>query len=217
VLKKTRAYWVTATTAFMYGCGALTALSSAVYLPLERSDQSGAHEQPMDAVNVLHALGRRLLPEEDSKIVGWEETNQAFGRRGRALIIRSVEASTDEEWCTPWRSRRPEFLPWREIVALTLMVNLIGSLAHLRFAPGPDTVCVPAGAKAGELLLERCHYTTEDGNYAADCGIRVVPENRADPQARLIAVPMTRIVGMAAAVGGALIGGWLGFHATERG
>jgi hypothetical protein len=97
------------------------------------------------------------------------------------------------------------------------MVNLIGSLAHLRFAPGPDTVCVPAGAKAGELLLERCHYTTEDGNYAADCGIRVVPENRADPQARLIAVPMTRIVGMAAAVGGALIGGWLGFHATERG
>ena len=34
-----------------------------------------AHEQPdtPHAVNVLHALARRLLPEKDSKIVGWEE------------------------------------------------------------------------------------------------------------------------------------------------
>ncbi len=37
---------------------------------------------------------------------------------------------------------------------------------------------VPAGAKAGQLTLHPCHYGTEQGGYAADCGTLVVPENR---------------------------------------
>ena len=41
--------------------------------------------------------------------------------------------------------------------------------------------------------LEPCHYATERGQYAADCGTLVVPENRADPGSRLIALPVTRI------------------------
>ena len=61
------------------------------------------------------------------------------------------------------------------IVALTPTVILIGSLAHLRFAPGPDPVSVPASAKAGDLSLEPCDYQTENGNCAADCGT-LVPE-----------------------------------------
>ena len=112
-------------------------------------------------------------------------------------------------------STTPILTPAR-IVALTLIVILIGSLAYLRFAPRAETVAVPAGgANAGEPLLERCHYTTEDGNYAAACGTPVVPENRAEPQSRLIALPVARIIGLAAAVDGALVGGWLGFHSTE--
>jgi hypothetical protein len=79
------------------------------------------------------------------------------------------------------------------IVTRTLIVILIGSLAYIRFAPPRETVPVPAGAKARGLSLEPSDYPIEDGNYAAGCGALVVPENRADPQLRLIALPVTRI------------------------
>ena len=78
------------------------------------------------------------------------------------------------------------------IAALVVIAVLVGGLAYLRFAPD-DTVSVPAGAKAGELTLKSCDVATEDGSYAADCGTLVVPENRADPRSRLIALPVTRI------------------------
>jgi pimeloyl-ACP methyl ester carboxylesterase len=84
------------------------------------------------------------------------------------------------------------FTPAR-IVALALIAMLVGGLVYLRFEPGSDSVSVPAGAKAGDLILERCDYPTESGSYRADCGTLVVPENRADPQSRLIALPVTRI------------------------
>jgi pimeloyl-ACP methyl ester carboxylesterase len=84
------------------------------------------------------------------------------------------------------------FTPGR-IVALVLIAAAVAGLAYLRFGPDADSVSVPAGAKAGDLILERCDYATEDGSYAADCGTLVVPENRADPQSRLIALPVTRI------------------------
>jgi pimeloyl-ACP methyl ester carboxylesterase len=79
------------------------------------------------------------------------------------------------------------------IVALALIAVLIGVLAYARFGPESGPVSVPAGAKAGDLTLDSCRYTTEDGSYDADCGTLVVPENRADPQSRLIALPVTRI------------------------
>ena len=52
---------------------------------------------------------------------------------------------------------------------------------------------MPEGASAGELILEPCEYASENGSYAADCGTLVVPETRADPESRLIALPVTRI------------------------
>src|SRR5512134_1077465 len=79
------------------------------------------------------------------------------------------------------------------IFALALIAVLASGLAYLRFAPDSGPVSVPDGAKAGDLILERCEYATEDGPYAADCGTLVVPENRADAQSRLIALPVTRI------------------------
>jgi pimeloyl-ACP methyl ester carboxylesterase len=89
-------------------------------------------------------------------------------------------------------SRSRVFTPGR-IVALVLIAAAVAGLAYLRFGPDADPVSVPAGAKAGDLILERCDYGTEKGSYAADCGTLVVPENRADPQSRLIALPVTRI------------------------
>jgi pimeloyl-ACP methyl ester carboxylesterase len=84
------------------------------------------------------------------------------------------------------------FTPGR-IVALVLIALAVLGLVYLRFAPGDEPVSVPKGAQAGDLILESCEYATEDGAYAADCGTLVVLENRADPDSRLIAVPVTRI------------------------
>ena len=83
------------------------------------------------------------------------------------------------------------FTPGR-IVALVLIALTVCGLAYLRFAPSAS-IAVPAGAKPGDLTLERCTYATEKGAYDADCGTLVVPENRNDPQSRLIALPVTRI------------------------
>lgn len=90
---------------------------------------------------------------------------------------------------TPVRSsqRRGGFTPVR-VVALVVMGLLTAGLLYLAFAP-EDSVTVPDGAQAGELTLEACTYN----GYNADCGTLAVPENRADPSSRLIALPVTRV------------------------
>ena len=87
---------------------------------------------------------------------------------------------------------RSAFAPAR-IVALGLIAAAVLGLSYLRFAPDAGSVSVPAGAHAGQLTLKPCSYGTDKGGYDADCGTLVVPENRADPQSRLIAVPVTRV------------------------
>jgi len=89
------------------------------------------------------------------------------------------------------RSTRP-FTKAR-IVALALIGAAVLGLAYLHFATGKDSVSVPSGAHAGQLKLHPCHYATEDGSYAADCGTLVVRENRHKADARLIALPVKRI------------------------
>lgn len=79
------------------------------------------------------------------------------------------------------------------IAALVLIALSVAGLAYLRFAPEAGSVSVPAGARAGDLILRPCTYATDDGGHRADCGTLVVPENRAVPQSRLIALPVTRI------------------------
>ena len=103
----------------------------------------------------------------------------------------STIGSAGNEGRNPYGAPGRAFTPGR-IVALALIALAVAGLAYLRFAPGAD-VSVPAGAKAGDLTLDRCDYATEKGSYAADCGTLVVPENRADPKSRLIALPVTRI------------------------
>jgi pimeloyl-ACP methyl ester carboxylesterase len=88
-------------------------------------------------------------------------------------------------------TKRP-FGPAR-IAALVLIALAAAGLAYLRFAPGADSVSVPAGARSGQLALHPCTYATERGSYRADCGTLVVPENRHDAKSRLIALPVTRV------------------------
>ena len=76
---------------------------------------------------------------------------------------------------------------------MLLITILAIGLAYVKVASGGDKVSVPAGAKAGQLTLHPCHYGTEQGSYAADCGTLVVPENRAKPGSRLIGVKVIRI------------------------
>jgi pimeloyl-ACP methyl ester carboxylesterase len=87
---------------------------------------------------------------------------------------------------------RTAFGPAR-IVAVTLLALAVLGLGYLYVSGGDSSVSVPSGAHAGQLTLHPCHYATEDGSYAADCGTLVVPENRHDAQSRLIALPVTRI------------------------
>lgn len=52
---------------------------------------------------------------------------------------------------------------------------------------------VPAGAVAGDLTLDPCTYEARGAGYTAECGLLIVPESRANPDSRLIALPVTRI------------------------
>jgi pimeloyl-ACP methyl ester carboxylesterase len=79
------------------------------------------------------------------------------------------------------------------VVALALIGAAVLGLAYLHFATGEDPVSVPSGAHAGQLKLHPCHYATEGGSYAADCGTLVVRENRHKASSRLIALPVKRI------------------------
>jgi pimeloyl-ACP methyl ester carboxylesterase len=86
----------------------------------------------------------------------------------------------------------PRIFTLGRIVGLVAIGLVVAGLAYLHFSPDGE-VSVPEGAHAGQLTLKPCHYGTEDGDYAADCGTLVVPENRARPDSRLIALPVTRI------------------------
>ncbi len=79
------------------------------------------------------------------------------------------------------------------IVGITLAivaVLLVASCSGREEEPIP----VLAGTQAGELVsMEPCKYEHDDREYAADCGTLVAPENRSNPDSRLIALPVIRI------------------------
>jgi pimeloyl-ACP methyl ester carboxylesterase len=90
-------------------------------------------------------------------------------------------------------SRGLAILTPARIVALAAITLLAAGLAFVRFAPGDEASTVPPGARAGDLTMKPCTFATENGGYAADCGTLVVPENRTNPNSRLIALPVTRV------------------------
>jgi pimeloyl-ACP methyl ester carboxylesterase len=83
---------------------------------------------------------------------------------------------------------------WARVAALLVTLVLLTGLAYLGVSSSPETVSVSQGAHAGQLSMHPCTYPTENGGYRADCGTLVVPEDRADPRSRLIALPVTRIL-----------------------
>jgi uncharacterized membrane protein YdfJ with MMPL/SSD domain/pimeloyl-ACP methyl ester carboxylesterase len=88
-------------------------------------------------------------------------------------------------------TRKRALTPGR-ITGLLLIGLVVLGLGYLA-SSSQSAVSVPDGARAGELTMKSCTYGTEDGGYDADCGTLVVPENRNDPQSRLIALPVKRI------------------------
>jgi len=92
------------------------------------------------------------------------------------------------------RSPPSRSFTWARIVALLVTIVLLTGLTYLGVSSSPETVSVSQGAHAGQLTMHPCTYPTENGAYRADCGTLVVPENRADPRSRLIALPVTRIL-----------------------
>ena len=91
-------------------------------------------------------------------------------------------------------AQRPRAFTWARIVALLVTIVLLTGLTYLRVSSSSAAISVPQGAHAGQLTMHPCTYPTENGGYRADCGTLVVPEDRADPRSRLIALPVTRIL-----------------------
>jgi pimeloyl-ACP methyl ester carboxylesterase len=80
------------------------------------------------------------------------------------------------------------------ITSMLLIILLSTVLITACSAPETPPLCVPDGAQAGDLVdLEPCTFTSAGEEYAADCGTLIVPENRSDPDTRLIALPVTRL------------------------
>jgi pimeloyl-ACP methyl ester carboxylesterase len=81
----------------------------------------------------------------------------------------------------------------KQIVLTALAGLLLVTLGWLLLRPKARPVTVPAGARAGDLILGPCTVEIDKVEYQADCGTLVVPENRSDPASRLIALPVKRI------------------------
>ena len=83
---------------------------------------------------------------------------------------------------------------WARIAALVVTIVLLTGLTYLRVSSSSAAISVPQGAHSGQLTMHPCTFPTENGAYRADCGTLVVPEDRADPRSRLIALPVIRIL-----------------------
>src|SRR5574341_257826 len=80
----------------------------------------------------------------------------------------------------------------RKFVFVALGVAVLGLI--LTACGGRNTsLTVPAGTQPGDLTLQPCKYKWNADEYNADCGTLIVPENRAEPDSRLIALPLMRV------------------------
>jgi uncharacterized membrane protein YdfJ with MMPL/SSD domain/pimeloyl-ACP methyl ester carboxylesterase len=156
------------------------------------------------AVLIDATIVRAVLLPATMKLLG--ERNWYLPRRLEWLPLPQRYEPDSEPQVEPAPSpvQRKRVLTPSRIVGLVLIALVVLGLGYARTASGDHRVSVPAGAKAGDLTLKPCSYATDKGSYAADCGTLVVPENRTDPQSRLIALPVTRIHARAAHPGAPL-------------
>jgi pimeloyl-ACP methyl ester carboxylesterase len=80
------------------------------------------------------------------------------------------------------------------ITSLLLIILVSATLITACGGKEVPPLTVPESAQAGDLVdLKPCTYEAKDVEYAADCGMLIVPENRSDPNSRLIALPVRRV------------------------
>jgi uncharacterized membrane protein YdfJ with MMPL/SSD domain/pimeloyl-ACP methyl ester carboxylesterase len=139
---------------------------------------------------VLLPATMKLLGDRNWYLPTWLEWLPRFDE-GSLEVLGELDEQAETK-PAPARKRKRR-LGAAKITGLLLIAVLAIGLAYMKAASGGDKVSVPAGAKAGQLSLHPCHYGTEQGSYAADCGSLVVAEIRAKPGSRLIALPVTRI------------------------
>jgi pimeloyl-ACP methyl ester carboxylesterase len=72
-------------------------------------------------------------------------------------------------------------------------ILIVALLEGCGSAPEASQPAPPSDASSGDLFLEPCTYTARDVDYSAQCGWLTVPENRSDPDSRLIHLPVTRV------------------------
>ena len=71
----------------------------------------------------------------------------------------SVNNEKRKEDVQPMRAVTPA-----RIVALVAIGLVVLALGYVHVASRHDSVSVPSGAKAGDLVLHDCDYATEDGS-----------------------------------------------------
>jgi pimeloyl-ACP methyl ester carboxylesterase len=77
------------------------------------------------------------------------------------------------------------------LIVIMLISALLLASCGSKEVPAP---VVPDGAQAGDLIdMEACLYKAGDTEYVAECSTLIVPENRSNPDSRLIALPVIRI------------------------
>lgn len=78
-------------------------------------------------------------------------------------------------------------------ISLITAVFILAAILFVWQSKNEPAITVPAGAKAGDFQTEPCVIEAKSIEYEADCGVLIVPENRADPETRLLALPITRV------------------------
>ena len=81
----------------------------------------------------------------------------------------------------------------RTVLLLCASVVVLVLAGWFLFRPKERMITVPAEARAGDIVLKRCTVKIGGIQFNADCGALFVPENRTDPESRLIALPLRRI------------------------
>ena len=140
---------------------------------------------------VLLPASMKLLGDWNWYLPKWLEWLPQLDFGEPDLELEAESAPTAEPEPTGDVTRKRALTPGR-ITGFLLIGLVVLGLGYLRVSSA-DAVSVPEGANAGDIVMKPCTYGTEDGGYQADCGTLVVPENRADSQSRLIALPVKRI------------------------
>jgi pimeloyl-ACP methyl ester carboxylesterase len=79
------------------------------------------------------------------------------------------------------------------LILIGLAAAILALMGWFVLRPKDKPVVVMPGDKPGDLFLQPCTVKIGQVGYVAECGRLIVPENRANPASRLIALPVRRI------------------------